>query len=100
MRNILVPSSVVEHYLVSTGQPFPADRCTGRSTIQALKVIVAAMSNPNTPQSVPYDHHACTHTSKLHMLNTIQYNIHKLELFGFTFNKKDMTITYSIWVED
>lgn len=100
MRNILVPSSVVEQYLVSTGQPFPADRCTGRTTLQAMKAIVVAMSSPGIAHSIPYDHFTSTRDGRIQMLYVMQDIVRKLDFVGFTFNKATLTVTYSIWEEE
>lgn len=100
MRNILVPSSVVEQYLATTGQPFPADRCTGRTTLQAMKAIVAAMSNPGIAHSIPHDHFIYTRDGRIQMLYVMIDIVRKLDFVGFTFNKAAFTVTYSIWEEE
>lgn len=99
MRNILVPDEVLEVCLRTTGKPFPKDRCTGRTTLQAMKAIAAAMSNPGIAHSIPYDHYIHTREGCIQMLYVMQDIVRKLDFVGFTFDKTYLTVTYSIWEE-
>lgn len=99
MRNILVPEEVQEVCLRTTGKPFPKDRCTGRTTLQAMQTIVTAMSNPCVPYTIPYDHYTRTEYGRSQMLYVMQDIVRKLDFVGFTFNKTHLTVTYSIWEE-
>lgn len=100
MRNILVPEEVQEVCLRTTGKPFPKDRCTGRTTLQAMQTIVTAMSDPGVAYTIPYDHYSHTQAGRLQMLYVMQDIVRKLDFVGFTFNKAALTVTYSIWMED
>ena len=100
MRNILVPEEVQEVCLRTTGKPFPKDRCTGRTTLQAMQTIVTAMSNPGVPCTIPYDHYTRTEYGRIQILCVMQYIVYKLDFVGFTFNREALTVTYSIWEED
>ena len=76
--------------------PEVKDRRTGRTTSDCFNIISTAMRNINLPIKI-YDHYS--NDRMMLSFNTIPRLweiIKKMGLEGFTINKQDMTITYSL----
>lgn len=86
------PAMIAEHVL-STGEHFPVERRTGRSTVQALHYLAVAIDKPHQRITV-LDHHGTTAATK-DLIRRMQEIAGKLGLGHLVFDMDSHTVTFT-----
>jgi len=89
----------ITHHMSATGEYFPVERCTGRTTAQALRMVAYCLNNPHVTIR-PKDHHGTTPANEM-LVDRCRYVVESLGLRGFGFTKVFMWFgTQSPMVKD
>jgi hypothetical protein len=89
--NPLHTPELIARHIQYTGEYWPNERCTGRTTAQALRLLAEAISNPHTRITI-VDHHP-TVMAATNLRRLMQDMVHILQLEHMQFTATSVTFT-------
>lgn len=92
MLHPLHTAECVADYVRSTGEYFDVTRRTGRSTMQALRLLASAIESPRLP--VPITDHRGTLQADRALMSMMKDMVDVLGLREMYFNLGNMTVTF------